>query len=140
MTPRGSGLGGRDRLDARSQVSPRRPDGGRGRNGPHLGQLRLTPIRATLGVALIGSLLFVLYALTVRDASAIPMLASGALVLGIVFSGLAVAGIAATYRAARDGRSGAALAQALLGGTAVIVACGCFAVAVVLVLLWRTPT
>lgn len=140
MSLRGHGPEGRDRLDVRSQVSPRNPDGSRGRIGPHLGPIRLTPIRVTVAVALIGSLLFLLYAVTVRDASAIPMLASGALVLGLVFSGLAVAGVVATYRAASDGRSGAALAQALLGGTAVILACGCFAVAAVLMLLWGTAT
>jgi hypothetical protein len=90
-------------------------------------------------VALLGTALFVLYALTVRDASAIPMLASGALVLGLVFAALAVAGGVGTYRAASDGRGGTALGQALLGGLAAMIACGCFAMATVLVLLWRTP-
>jgi len=131
--------GSRSRLDDRSQVSPRRPDGSRGRVGPHIGPIRLTPTRVTLAVALLGTALFVLYAVTVRDASAIPMLASGALVLGLVFAALAVAGGVGTYRAASDGRSGAALGQALLGGLAAMIACGCFAMATVLVLLWRTP-
>jgi hypothetical protein len=139
MTSRRTQPGGRGRIDERSQVSPRRPDGSRGRVGPHLGPVRLTPTRLTLGIALVGSALFVLYALTVRDAAAIPMLASGALVLGIVFAALAIAGGVATYRAASDGRSAAALGQALLGGIAAIIACGCIAVSIVLVLLWRTP-
>lgn len=137
MTSRGPMQASPGRLDERSQVSPRKPDGSRGTPGPHLGPIRLTPIRVTLGVALVGSLLFLLYAVTVRDAAAIPMLASGALVLGLVFAALAVAGGVGTYRAASDGRSGAALGQALLGGFAAVVACGCVAMAVVLMLLWR---
>jgi len=96
-------------------------------------------MRVTLGIALVGSLLFVLYAVTVRDAAAIPMLASGALVLGLVFTALAIAGGVGTYRAASDGRSGTALGEALLGGFAAMIACGCFALATVLILLWRTP-
>ncbi len=139
MTLRGSPSRGQERLDARSQVSPRNPDGSRGRVRPHLGPIRLTATRVTVAVALVGSLLFVLYAITVRDASAIPMLASGAIVLGLVFGALAIAGGVATYRAASGGRSGTALGQALLAGLAAIVACGCFAVAFVLVLLWRVP-
>lgn len=139
MTSPRSPFGRSDRLDERSQVSPRRPDGSRGRSGPHLGPVRLTATRVTLIVALVGSLLFVLYALTVRDASSIPMLASGAFVLGLVFSGLAVAGGVATYRAGREGSSGTALGQAILGGAAAIAACGCFAVAAVLAMLWRSP-
>jgi hypothetical protein len=139
MTSRGTPPGSRGGYDGRSQVSPRRSDGTRGRVGAYLGPLRLTPTRVILGVALIGSGLFVLYAVTVRDASAIPMLASGALVLGLVFSALAIAGGVGTYRSASEGRSGAALAQAVLGGIAAIIACGCFAMATVLVLLWRDP-
>ncbi|HYM83117.1 MAG TPA: hypothetical protein VEY67_03070 [Candidatus Dormibacteraeota bacterium] len=130
----------RERIDERWQVSPRRPDGSRGTAGPHLGRIRLTPIRVTLGIALVGSLVFAIYAITVRDASQIPLLATGALVLGLVFAALAVAGAVSTYRAASEGRSGAAFAQALLGGAAAIVAFGCLAIAVILALVWHPPT
>jgi hypothetical protein len=126
-------------LDDRSQVSPRRPDGSRGIAGPHLGPIRLTPTRITLGIALVGSALFGMYAVTVRDASQIPLLASGFLVLGLVFLALAVAGAVGTYRSARDDRAGQALVQALGGGVAAIVAFAFLTAFALLVLLWRQP-
>ena len=57
-------------------------------------------------VALIGSVVFALYAITVRDASQIPLLASGAVVLGIVFMALAAYALRATWRAGIDERNG----------------------------------
>jgi hypothetical protein len=101
--------------------------------------MRLTPTRVTLGIALAGSLVFVLYAITVRDSSQIPMLAAGALVLGLVFAALAIAGAIATYRAAADGRGALAFADAVLGGIAAVIAFGCLAMAVILALVWRPP-
>jgi hypothetical protein len=134
---RGPASRGRERIDERWQVSPRRPDGSRGRVGPHLGPIRLTPTRVTLAIALLGSAAFIVYAVTVRDTSQIPMLAAGSLVLGLVFSALAIAGAVGTYRAAADGRAGAAFATAVLGGGSAIIAFGCFAAAVILALVWR---
>jgi hypothetical protein len=128
---------GREPIDERWQVAPRRPDGSRGPVGPHLGPIRLTPTRVTLGIALVGSGAFIVYAITVRDASQIPMLAAGALVLGLVFASLAVAGLVTTYRTASEGRGGAAFANAVLGGIAAVIAFGCFAVTVILALVWR---
>jgi hypothetical protein len=83
-------------------------------------------------VALVGSLAYLAFAITVRDASQIPMLSSGAAVLGIVFAALAVLGAWATYRASIEGRDGQALALAVMGGVAAIIAFGCFAGAIVL--------
>lgn len=97
---------------------------------------RLTPTRLTLAIALVGSVVFGLYALTVRDASQIPLLATGAFVLGIVFSALAVAAAVGIYRAAAEEREASAFAKALGGGLAALIAFGCFAVAAVLALLW----
>lgn len=139
MSTRAPSSGGRERIDERWQVSPRRPDGSRGPVGPHVGPLRLTPTRVTLGIALVGSLAFAVYAITVRDASQIPLLAAGSLVLGLVFAALAVAGVVATYRAASDGRGAAAFASAILGGGAVVIAFACLAVTVILALVWRPP-
>ena len=48
----------------------------------------ISPGIVFLAVALIGSLLFALYAVTVRDADQIPLLAAGSAVLGIVFIAL----------------------------------------------------
>jgi len=117
-------------------VSRRNLDGTRARVGAHIGPVRITATRIVLLVAVAGSVGYLVYAFTVRDATQIPMLASGAAVLGIVFAALALAGAIETVRAARDDRPGRSVAAAVFGGVAGIVACGCFAAAAVLALLW----
>ncbi len=104
--------------------------GERGRGG-----IRITPMRIVLVLALVGSLAYIAFALSVRDASQIPMLASGATVLGIVFLALAVSGARGTYRAGGEGRSGQALTLAIGGGIAAMIGFGCFAAAIVLALV-----
>lgn len=117
-------------------VSRRNPDGSRARLGVYLGPVRITATRVILLVAVVGSVGYFAYALTVRDATQIPMLASGAAVLGIVFAAVALAGAIETVRAARADRPGRSVVAAIFGGVAGIVACGCFAAAAVLALLW----
>jgi hypothetical protein len=107
------------------------------RRGPHVGPIALTPTRVFLPLALIGSLAYVAYAATVRDSSQIPALAGGAALLGIVFVALAVAGVVETVRAGRDGRPGRSVVAAVFGGIAGIIALGCFAAAVLLMLVLR---
>jgi hypothetical protein len=97
----------------------------------------VTPTRVTLLVAVVGSLVYLTYAITVRDTQQIPMLASGAAVLGLVFLGLAAAGGLATFRAGRDGRVGRAVVTAVGGGIAGVIAAGAFAFALVLALAYR---
>lgn len=125
--------------DRRYQATPvaRPPIARRPLTGPRLGSRRLSPTVITLAVALGGSLLFIIYAVAVRDASQIPMLAAGSAVLGIVFSALAVAGAVWTYRASKEGEGGRAFAFALLGGFAALAAAAGFATSVVLALVWR---
>ncbi len=123
-------------MDRRWQVSPRNADGSRGRVGQHLGPIRLTVTRITLAVALIGSLLYVAFALTVRDASQIPMLSSGAGVLGLVFGALAIGGAVSLYRAASAGQNGRAFGYAVLGGIAAVASAASLAAAVILARLW----
>lgn len=117
-------------------VAPRNPDGTRAREGLFLGPVRVTVTRVVLLIAVIGSVGYLAYAITVRDAAQIPMLASGAAVLGIVFGALAIAGAVETLRAARADRPGRSVAAAIFGGVAGVVAFGCLAAAVVLALLW----
>ena len=117
-------------------MSRRNPDGTRAREGAHLGPVRITATRIILLVAVAGSVGYLAYALTVRDATQIPMLASGAAVLGIVFAALALAGAIETVRAARDDRPGRSVVAAIFGGVAGIVAFACFAASAVLALLW----
>ena len=119
-----------------------RQDGETGATGqrPRTEGRRLSPGVIFLAVALIGSALFALYAVTVRDPSQIPLLAAGCAVLGIVFVTLAVFTVRATWRAGIDGRAGRALVLGLGGGVAAIVGAGCLAAAVILFLLSQAPT
>ena len=100
---------------------------------------RISPGVVFLAIALIGSVAFAVYAVTVRDASQIPLLAAGAAVLGIAFVALAVYALRATWRAGVDGRNGQALALAVGGGISAIIGAGCLAGAVILFLLSRPP-
>ena len=109
----------------------------RRRRGLHIGPLAITPTRVTLLIALIGSMAFLAYAVTVRDTSQIPLLASGSAVLGIVFAALALSGATGAVRAGREGSGGRAFAMALTGGLASVIAFGCFGAAIVLALVWR---
>jgi hypothetical protein len=95
----------------------------------------VSPGMVFLAIALIGSLVFVLYAITVRDASQIPLLAAGGVVLGIVFLALAGYTLRATWRAGIDARNGRALALGLGGGIAAIIGAGCISGAIILFLL-----
>jgi hypothetical protein len=112
--------------------------GGRRARGLQIGPLVLTPTRVTILLALVGSAAYLAYAVTVRDASQIPMLVSGAAVLGIVFAALAISGLVATWRAGVDGKGGRALVSAIFGGIAALVAAGCLAAAVILALVWQS--
>ena len=96
---------------------------------------RVTPGVVFLAIALIGSIVFVLYAITVRDTSQIPLLTAGGVVLGIVFLGLAAYSLRATWLAGIDGRNGRALGLGIGGGIAAIIGAGCVAGAIILFLL-----
>lgn len=93
---------------------------------------RVTPGVVFLAIAVIGSIAYALYAVTVRDASQIPLLASGAVVLALAFGALTVYCLRALLRAGADGRGGRALAIALVGGGAAMATAGCLAGALVL--------
>jgi hypothetical protein len=91
-------------------------------------------------VALVGSLIFLVYAITVRDTSQIPLLASGAAVLGFVFVAFSIIGLVATWRSSVHGRDGRAFGHALVGGISFLVAAACFAAAIILgILASSTP-
>jgi drug/metabolite transporter (DMT)-like permease len=101
---------------------------------------RISPGVVILVIALVGSLAFALYTITVRDVSQIPLFASGAVVLGLVFGALAVYTLRATWRAGIDERNGRAIALGLFGGFAAMISAGCFALAVIMFMLRQTPT
>lgn len=105
--------------------------------GAHVGPIRITPTGVLLLVALVLSVAYLLYALTVREASQIPLLVAGLVVLGIVFAAIAAVGLRATWRSSVGGRDGRALGHALLGGFACLATASCFAGAIILVMLSR---
>jgi len=100
----------------------------------------ISPGIVFLAIAVIGSVAFALYAVTVRDASQIPLLAAGAAALGIAFVALAVYTLRAVWLAGVDGRTGRALLLAFGGGVAAIIGAGCLAAAIILFLLSRPTT
>jgi hypothetical protein len=90
-----------------------------------------------VAIALVGTLAYLAFALTVRDASQIPMLSSGAAVLGVVFAVVSLGGGLSAYRSGKEGRGARAFASAAFGGVAAMIAAGCFAAAIVLALVWQ---
>lgn len=118
---------------AATRAEDRRVD--RRRAAPPGGGRRLSPGLVILAVAIVLSGVYLVYALTVRDTSQIPMLASGAVVLGIAFGALALYALSAVWRAGVEGRGGQALLLGIVGGGAAIVAAGCVAGAIVLFML-----
>jgi hypothetical protein len=98
------------------------------------GSRRVSPGAVFVILAVVGSALYVAYAITVRDASQIPLLASGALVLAIAFGALAIYCLRATWQAGLDARGGRALLLAVVGGGAAIAACAGLAGAIILFL------
>jgi hypothetical protein len=93
----------------------------------------ITAPRIALVIAVIGSLIFLVLAIVARN---IPLLASAAAVVGIVFVTLAVVGGRGTWRAATDGRNRRALGLAVGGGLAAIVGLASLAMAIDLALIW----
>jgi hypothetical protein len=116
---------------ARRPASPGRKGSG-GANGRAGSGRRVSPGVIFLVVAIVGSLVYMAYTVTVRDTAQIPLLASGAVVLAIVFAALAAYSLRAVLRAGQDGRDGRALLVALVGGGAAMAAAGFAAGAIIL--------
>jgi hypothetical protein len=93
---------------------------------------RISPGVVFLAIALVGSVAYLAYVVTVRDASQIPLLASGAVVLGISFLALALYSLQAAWRAGMEDRGRRALLLGLLGGIAAMATAGAFAGAFIL--------
>jgi hypothetical protein len=104
--------------------------------GRYVGPVRVTPTRVTLLIALVGGLLFLAYAMLVRDQLQVPMMATGFAVCGLVLAVIAVLSVASVMRAGREGRDGAAVLTALLGGLIAVAALMLLAGAVIMSLIW----
>ena len=103
--------------------------------GPRLGPIPITATGVLIVVALVLSLIYVAYAINVRDASQIPLLASGLVVLGLVFIAIAAVGARAAWRSSVRGSDARAFGHAILGGFSSLVAAGCIALAIILFLV-----
>ena len=108
----------------------------RGRSGPHLGPIRITPARVFLIVALFGGLGFLAYSIFFRDALQVPLMATGFAVVGIVLGIAAFMSIGAVVTAGREGRDGAAFFTALFGGFLAVGSLMCLAAAVIMSMIW----
>jgi hypothetical protein len=126
---------------ARTAATGPRPGSGRGYQrvedepARHLGPIPITATGVLILIALILSLGWLAFTVTVRDASQIPLLASGTVVLGLVFAAIAIVGGRATWRSSVRGRDARAFGHAILGGFAWLAAAGCFAAALMLFIL-----
>jgi len=120
-----------DRSSRSADRPPRAGGMGPDRGGASGGR-RISPGVIFLVVAIVGSIAYMAYTVTVRDTSQIPLLASGAVVLAVVFAALAAYSLRAILRAGSDGRDGRALVLALVGGGAAMAAAGFAAGAIIL--------
>jgi hypothetical protein len=106
----------------RTGSSPTRAAGGR----------QVSPGLVFLVLAIVGSIAYMAYTVTVRDTSQIPLLASGAVVLAIVFGALAAYCLRSIWRSGTEERGGRTILVALVGGGAAIAAAGFAAGAIIL--------
>jgi hypothetical protein len=127
-------------MSGRYTETPRatRPgEGTQARNpGPHLGPIRITPLRVTLAIALAGGLAFLGYSVIVRDQLQVPLMATGLAVCGLVFGVAAALSVPAVIRAGREGRDGTAVLTALAGGLAAVASLMLLAGAAIMALIW----
>jgi len=126
---------------SRSQRAPRsraKPKGAAPApaRGPRLGPVRITPLRVTLAVALVGGLAFLAWSVFVRDANQVPMMATGFAVCGIVLGIAAALSVGRIVSAGRDGRDGTAVLTALVGGLMAAAAMLLLAGAVIMSMIW----
>ena len=95
---------------------------------------RLSPALVILTVGAIGSLLFLLRAVT-SHTTPVAVLLSAGVVTGLIFGVIAVASSVGTWTASQDGRPGRALVLAFVGGFAYLVAFGALAGVLVMILV-----
>jgi hypothetical protein len=103
--------------------------------GARLGPIPITATGVLIAIAFVLSLAYFAFAIGVRDASQIPMLASGLVVLGLVFVAIAAVGGRAAWRSSVRGSDARAFGHALIGGLASLAAAGCVAGALILIMV-----
>jgi len=98
---------------------------------------RISPALVMLSILSLGSLAFLAFAMT-SHTTPVPVLLSSAVVTGLAFTVDAVVSSYMTYRAGKNGDAGKALALAVVGGIAAVIAAGAFAGTLILVLLIKS--
>lgn len=106
------------------------------RSGSHAGPVRITPLRVTLAVALAGGIGFLAWSVFVRDQLQVPLMATGFAICGLVLVVVAALSVAAVIRAGREGRDGAAVLTALVGGLVAVASMMLLAGAVIMSMIW----
>ena len=99
------------------------------RRGTYLGRLRITPVVVSsvlVAIALLGSIAYIVYVVAKVEDEQIQLLGYGFAVLGASFAAIALGCVFEIWRAARRARAFRALALAIIGGIAGLVAIGCF--------------
>lgn len=100
----------------------------------------ISPVAIFLVIAIVGSIAYMAFVLTVREATQIPLLASGAVVLAIVFGALAAFCVRSLWRTGLErGSGGRTILTALIGGGAAIAASGFAAASIILFQLAVRP-
>ena len=108
------------------------------RRGVYIGRVRLTLPLVLVAIALVGSGIFILYVtFRVKDQQ-IPLLGAGFAVMGATWVALAIGALVEMWRAASRARAGRALALALVGGVAGLIAIGCFTATALSGMLWQS--
>ncbi len=118
-----------NRSASRRPAAARRTESAPSQTG---GSRRISPGVIFLVVAIVGSIAYMAYTVTVRDTSQIPLLASGAVVLAVVFAALAAYCLRSILRAGKEGGGGRVVLVALVGGGAAMAAAGFAAGAIIL--------
>ncbi len=95
---------------------------------------RLQPAPVVLTVASLGSLVFLVKALT-SHTTPLGVLLSAAVVTGLVFGADALVASRATWRASQDGETGTAFLLAFIGGISSLISLGALAGTLVMVLV-----
>jgi hypothetical protein len=91
-----------------------------------------------IGLAMIGSIVFIGYVVLRVEDNQIPLMAAGFVVLGASLAAIALWCVAGIWRAASRARGGRALGLAIIGGLAGMAAIGCFAIAALSTLVWNS--
>jgi hypothetical protein len=123
---------------AQEPVPAQEPTRSPQRRGPYIGPLKITPAVVLVAIALIGSAAFVLYVTFRVEDGQIPLLGAGFGVMGACFAAIAIGSLVEMWRAASRARAGRALALAIVGGGAGLIAIGCFTFTALATMVWNT--